>query len=150
MEFGVRRLRPGDDTAAAAELLVRFFEEEAFETPAEMIRQRAAQMAAIDACGLFIAEAGQSALGVATVSVEFGIEFGWSAEMGDLYVVPEWRRKGVSRALLRAIESLLCERGASGYQVTVTPFGQQHQDLRAYYTRLGFTGEGRLVLRKSL
>jgi len=103
MEFGVRRLRPGDDTAAAAELLVRFFEEEAFETPAEMIRQRAAQMAAIDACGLFIAEAGQSALDVATVSVEFGIEFGWSAEMGDLYVVPEWRGKGVSRALLRPI-----------------------------------------------
>jgi len=64
--------------------------------------------------------------------------------------VPEWRRKGVSRALLCAIESLLCERGASGYQVTVAPFGQQHQDLRAYYMRLGFTGEGRLVLRKSL
>jgi len=116
MEFRVRRLRPGDDTAAAAELLVRFFEEEAFETPAEVIRQRAAQMAAIDACGLFIAEAAHSALGVATVSLEFGIEFGWSAEIGDLYVVPEWRRKGVSRALLRAIESLLCERGASGYR----------------------------------
>jgi GNAT superfamily N-acetyltransferase len=107
-------------------------------------------MASIDAGGLFIAVEGEMAIGVATVSLEFGIEFGWSAEMGDLYVVPEWRGKGVSRALLGAIEALLSARDASGYQVTVTPVGQEHHDLRAYYAKLGFLGEGRLILRKPL
>ena len=150
MAITVRRLCAGHDTAAATALLIRFFVEEGFDTPADVIRRRTAEMAAIDACGLFLAEQREAAIGVATVSLEFGIEFGWSAEMGDLYVVPEWRGKGVSRALLGAIENLLAERGASGYQVTVTPFAQEHHDLRAYYAKLGFTGEGRLILRKTI
>jgi GNAT superfamily N-acetyltransferase len=150
MPLAVRRLRAGDDTAGAAALLARFFLEEGFDTPPDVIRQRTAEMAEIDTCGLFIAEEAGAALGVATVSLEYGIEFGWSAEMGDLYVVPEWREKGVSRALLQAIETLLAARGASGYQVTVTPFGQDHHDLRAYYAKLGFGTDGRLILRKPL
>ena len=148
MAFAVRRLEAGDDAAGAAQLLIRFFAEEGFDTPPEAIRRRTAEMAAIDNCGLFLAEAEGAPIGVATVSLEFGIEFGWSAEMGDLYVVPEWRGRGVSCALLRAIEDLLVKRGASGYQVTVTPFGQDHHDLRAYYAKLGFGGDGRLILRK--
>jgi GNAT superfamily N-acetyltransferase len=148
--FSIRRIRAGGDTGPAADLLVRFFAEEGFDTPAELIRQRTAQMAGIDACGLFIAESAGSAIGAATISLEFGIEFGWSAEMGDLYVMPAWRGNGVSRALLNAIEGLLAEVGASGYQVTVTPLGQAHHDLRSYYAKLGFGGEGRLILRKSL
>jgi GNAT superfamily N-acetyltransferase len=150
MALTVRRLTGGEDTAAAAELLTRFFAEEGFDTPADGIERRAAEMAAIDACGLFLAEEGGEAIGVATVSLEFGIEFGWSAEMGDLYVLPEWRGKGISRALLTVIETFLAERGASGYQVTVTSFGQDHHDLRGYYAKLGFGGDGRLILRKPI
>jgi len=146
----VRRLRAGDDTSAAANLLIRFFAEEGFDTPAVMIRRNTARMAAIDMCGLFIAEEAAQSVGVATISLEFGIEFGWSGEMGDLYVLPERRGAGVSWALLDAVEALLREQGASGYQVTVTPFGQDHYDLKGYYAKLGFAGDGRLILRKAL
>lgn len=150
MTYRVRRLTSFDDAGEAAALLARFFAEEGFNTPGELIRRRTAEMVALETCGLFVAEAECSTIGVATISLEFGIEFGWSGEMGDLYVVPEWRGRGVSRSLIEAIEGLLQERGAIGYQVTITPVGQAHHDLRAFYAKLGFTGEGRLILRKSL
>jgi len=150
MGLVVRRLSGGDDTSSAASLLVRFFREEGFETPDAVIRARAKRMASISSCGLFVAEADARTIGVATVSLEFGIEFGWSAEMGDLYVLPEWRGRGVARALIDAIERFLMECGASGYQVTVTPFAQEHHELTKFYRKIGFSGEGRLILFKKL
>jgi GNAT superfamily N-acetyltransferase len=146
----VRQLGVGDDTTAAAELLIRFFAEEGFDTPADLIARHTNEMATIATCGLFVAEEAQQAIGVASISLEFGIEFGWSGEMGDLYVLPEWRGRGVSRMLVEAIEEFLRRHGARGYQVTVTPFGQDNHDLRAYYSRLGFGSDGRLILRKAL
>jgi len=148
--FSVRRLQADDDVAAAAGLLIRFFREEAFDTPDEVIRANTARMAGIETCGLFICEAQGIAIGVATISLEFGIEFGWSGEMGDLYVLPEWRGRGVSQALVGAVEVLLRERGATGYQVTVTPYAEETHGLQSYYRKLGFSSEGRLILYKRL
>jgi GNAT superfamily N-acetyltransferase len=146
----VRRLGEGDDTSAAAALLVRFFQEEGFDTPDDAIRRHVRRMPLIETSGLFVAEADVDTVGVATVSLEFGIEYGWSAEMGDLYVLPEWRGKNVSLALIGAIENFLLEKGAAGYQVTVTPYAQKHHALAGYYAKLGFAGEGRLILFKPL
>ena len=149
-EISVRRLGAGDDLTQAGSLLIRFFREEGFETPDDVIRRHTGIMAGLDNCGLFVAQAANHAVGVATISLEFGIEFGWGAEMGDLYVLPEWRGKGVSRRLVLAIEEYLKDRGASVYQVTVTPYAQEAHDLKAFYDRLGFGGEGRLILAKKL
>jgi GNAT superfamily N-acetyltransferase len=150
MGLTVRRLSGGDDTGGAALLLVRFFREEGFDTPDDVIRAHTKHMASLDSCGLFVADADATTVGVATVSLEFGIEYGWSAEMGDLYVLPEWRSRSVSRALVGAIENYLSEKGAAGYQVTVTPFAQKHHALADYYAKLGFVSEGRLILFKPL
>lgn len=146
----IRRLGGGDDLTEATALLVRFFREEQFDTPDDTIGRNTATLAGLDTCGLFIAEAEGRTIGVATVSLEFGIEFGWGAEMGDLYVLPEWRGKGVSRQLVRSIEAFLKERGASFYQVTVTPYARDAYDLGKFYEGLGFGSEGRLILAKSL
>jgi GNAT superfamily N-acetyltransferase len=146
----IRRLGSADDRTQATDLLIRFFREEGFDTPDEVIRRNTATMAGLVNCGLFVAEAAGQTIGVATVSLEFGIEFGWGAEMGDLYVLPEWRGKGVSRQLVFAIESFLKERGATIYQVTVTPYAQDAHDMKAFYARLGFKSEGRLILAKRL
>jgi GNAT superfamily N-acetyltransferase len=148
--FTTRRLRSGDDLSAAAELLIRFFREESFDTPDHVIRANAARMAEIDACGLFLCETAGRAIGVATISLEFGIEYGWSGEMGDLYVLPEWRGQGASQALVGAVEAFLKERGAKGYQVTVTPYAEEAHGLQDYYRKLGFSSEGRLILYKRL
>lgn len=149
-EVSIRRLTSGNDLTGAADLLIRFFREEAFDTPDDVIRDHTAVMAGLDNCGLFIAESAGRAIGVATISLEFGIEFGWGAEMGDLYVLPEWRGKGLSRRIVLAIEDFLRSRGASFYQVTVTPYAQEAHDLRTFYDRLGFDSQGRLILAKAL
>jgi GNAT superfamily N-acetyltransferase len=149
-EVRVRRLGNANDVSEAVDLLIRFFREEQFDTPDDVIRRNAAIMAGLDNCGLFIAEVSGKAIGVATISLEFGIEFGWGAEMGDLYVLLEWRGKGVSRQLVSAIEDFLTERGATIYQITLTPYAQDAHDLKAFYARLGFESEGRLILAKKV
>jgi GNAT superfamily N-acetyltransferase len=146
----VRRLTSTDDLSAAQHLLQRFFREEGFDTPEHTIAHHTQVMASLDMCGLFVADVERISIGVATVSLEFGIEYGWSAEMGDLYVLQEYRGKGVSRALVEAIESFLKGKGAAGYQVTVTPYAETHHELTAFYRALGFEAGGRQLLYKHL
>jgi GNAT superfamily N-acetyltransferase len=146
----VRRLHAGDALEDASRLLVRFFREEQFDTPDETIIANTRRMAAIDLCGLFLAEAAGEAVGVATVSIEFGIEYGYSAEMGDLYVVPEWRGRGVSRKLVAAVEDYLRKMGSPTYRVTLAPYGEETHGLSQFYAALGFESEGRLILTKTI
>jgi GNAT superfamily N-acetyltransferase len=146
----VRQLTASDNLDAAIVLLQRFFREEGFDTPDDVIAANTRRLAALDVCGLFVALADGKTVGVATVSMDFGVEFGWSAEMGDLYVLPEMRGKGMSVQLVRAVESFLLSKSASGYQVTVTPYASEHHDLTKFYKRLGFESEGRLILYRRL
>lgn len=146
----MRRLRAGDALEDASRLLVRFFREEQFDTPDETIIANTRRMAGIDLCGLFLAEASGEAVGVATVSIEFGIEYGYSAEMGDLYVVPEWRGRGVSRKLVQAVEDYLRAMGSPVYRITLAPYGEEAHRLSQFYAALGFANEGRLILTKTI
>jgi GNAT superfamily N-acetyltransferase len=146
----IRRLTAADDLSVAIHLLQRFFRAEGFDTPDAAIARNAQTMATLEICGLFVAEQNGKTVGVATVSLEFGVEYGWSAEMGDLYVVPEARGQGVSTQLVHAIETFLLSKGAAGYQVTVTPHAAQHHDLTKFYQRLGFDAEGRMILYRRL
>jgi len=146
----VRRLGPDDDPLPAITLLQMFFREEGFATPPDRIAENLRRMLALDICAVLLAEQGEEAIGVATVSMEFGIEYGWSAEMGDLYVLPSRRGTGTARALVRAAEEWLRSRGASGYQVTVTPDGETAHGLRTFYHALGFGEEGRSILFRNL
>jgi GNAT superfamily N-acetyltransferase len=150
MASEVRQLTSADNLDAAIELLQRFFREEGFDTPDDVIAANTMRMASLDVCGLFVVIADNRTIGVATVSMDFGIEFGWSAEMGDLYVLPEARGKGVSVQLVRAVEDFLLSKGATGYQVTVTPYASEQHDLTKFYERLGFDAEGRLILYRRL
>jgi GNAT superfamily N-acetyltransferase len=145
----VRQIKDGEPLGSVIGLLQRFFAEEGFTTPAEKIAGNTKLMARNEACGIFVATEGDIDIGVATVSMELGIEFGWSGEMGDLYVVPEWRGKGVAKALVETVETYLKRRGAGGYQVTVTPHAAE-QGLANLYQRLGFASEGRAIYFKVL
>ena len=145
----VRRITAQDDAQEARILLQRFFREEGFTTPDETISENLRTMLSLERCAVLIAEDAGQAVGVATVSMDFGIEYGWSAELGDLYVVPEHRGKGLSRALIAAAETWLRSMGAVGYQVTVTPHGAD-ADLRRFYLALGFEAEGRELLYRYL
>jgi GNAT superfamily N-acetyltransferase len=146
----VRQLRQADDLSQACALLCRFFSEEGFVAPVDVIAQNLRAMVMLDVCAVLVAETDGVQVGIATLSMDFGIEYGWSGEMGDLYVLPEWRGRGLSRKLVDAVEQALRQKGAKGYQVTVTPMGEEHHELKRLYQALGFSDEGRTLFYKML
>jgi GNAT superfamily N-acetyltransferase len=150
VEVAYRRIRAVEDTAGAEGLLIRFFREEGFNTPTATIRAHCRELVGLEICALFLAETGHTPIGAATVSLNFGIEFGWLGEMGDLYVLREFRCRGVARGLLAEVELFLNARGVSGYQVTVTPQALHAHALKDFYRKLGFAAEGREILYKKL
>lgn len=70
-------------------LLERFFREEGFSTPAQEMRTSLRAMMAAPSSTVFLSWRGQEAVGVATVTTSVGLEYGRSAELEDLYVLPE-------------------------------------------------------------
>ena len=82
-----------DQSEEAFRLLGRFFREEGFDTPPEEMRSSLGAMIAGPASAVFVARRGGAAGGVATVSTSVGIEYGKSAEMDDLYVLPRGARQ---------------------------------------------------------
>ena len=70
-----------------------------------------------------------------TSSIDFGYVFG-------LYVVPEARRRGIARRLMREIARLLADDGRSYIVLSVdTPNDRAH----AFYSRLGFEDAARTL-----
>src|ERR1044071_5420535 len=93
-----------EDFEAALPLLQRFFIEEGFNTAPEQIRVQLAGLLSNRDSAVFLAwQAGQP-VGVATVTTSRGIEFGHSAELEDLYVLPEVRGIGAGRALIATVQ----------------------------------------------
>ena len=139
-----------DQSEEAFRLLGRFFREEGFDTPPEEMRSSLGAMIAGPASAVFVARRGGAAGGVATVSTSVGIEYGKSAEMDDLYVLPRERGSGVAAALLEAVCNWSSEQGAAVVLVTVTPEGEARHRLVDYYRRQGFVHTGRVILERRL
>lgn len=134
------------DFEAAFPLLERFFAEEGFTTPPEQIRVQLARLLDSQGSAVFLAwQAGQP-VGVATVTTSRGLEFGLSAELEDLYVLPETRGLGVGRTLIATVNSWCRQQGCSVVAVIVTPEGQAAHDLVSYYRGQGFQETGRTTL----
>jgi GNAT superfamily N-acetyltransferase len=92
----IRRALPADAEPVAA-LLARFFAEEGFAASAAEIRERADVFLAESANAAFLAFEDGTPAGVVTVTTGFGFEAGRQAEIEDLYVLPDRRRRGVAR-----------------------------------------------------
>src|SRR5688572_13672904 len=134
------------DFEAAFPLLERFFVEEGFTTPPEQIRVQLAGLLSSRDSAVFLAWQTGQPVGVATVTTSRWLEFGLSAEMEDLYVLPEVRGLGVGRALITTINGWCRQQGCSVVAVIVTPEGQAAHDLVSYYRGQGFQETGRTTL----
>jgi hypothetical protein len=77
-----------EQAAAVTGLLARFFAEEGFAVPAATVGERVASFLTEPANAVFLAWRGARAVGVATVTTRFGIEYGLGGELEDLYVCP--------------------------------------------------------------
>jgi aminoglycoside 6'-N-acetyltransferase I len=131
-------------------LLNRFFMEEGFDTPADELLTSLQGMLGDPAHAVYIAEKDGNAVGVATATTSAGLEYGRSAELDDLYVLPEMRRGGVASALIEAVCSWCAEQGVGVVLVTVTPHGDRAHNLLDYYQRRGFRDKGRVILERRL
>jgi aminoglycoside 6'-N-acetyltransferase I len=127
-------------------LLERFFAEEGFDTSQAQIGAELVELIGAPGSAVFLARQDERPVGVATVTTTRGIELGMSAELEDLYVVPEVRGTGVGGALIEAVKEWCRSRGCSLVVVVVTPEGQAAHDLMAYYRRRGFQETGRTLL----
>ena len=139
-----------DDRERAATLLQRFFAEEGFATPPALIRLRLDLVLADGTSAVFLAWDGDVAVGVATVTTSVGIELGRSAELDDLYVVPDARGRGVARGLIAEVRAWCLAHEVTVLSVVVTPEGQDAHDLVTYYRRRGFRDTGRRLLSDDL
>jgi aminoglycoside 6'-N-acetyltransferase I len=134
------------DLEAALPLIERFFREEGFRTPPGQISVQLLGLLQDAESAVFLAWYEGRAVGVATVTTTEGIELALSAEMEDLYVLPEARQRGVGRALIEAVAGWCRRQGCSLVSVIVTPEGQAAHNLIGYYRSRGFQETGRTVL----
>ncbi|NIV33993.1 MAG: GNAT family N-acetyltransferase [Anaerolineae bacterium] len=135
-----------DEFKAVLPLLQRFFEEEGFDIPEVQVRGQLDEMIHGSSSAVFLARVGDRPVGVATVTTSGGIEFGLSAELEDLYVLPEARGTGVGSALIETAKDWCISRGCSLIAVMVTPEGQAAHGLVEYYLGRGFRESGRTLL----
>jgi aminoglycoside 6'-N-acetyltransferase I len=134
------------DFQIALPLLERFFAEEGFQTPPGQIGEQLAVLLDDDESAVFLAWLGDRAVGVATVTTTGGIELGLSAELEDLYVLPEARGRGTGGALIEAVKAWCRAQGCTLVSVIVTPEGQAAHNLIEYYRGRGFEETGRTLL----
>jgi len=134
----------------AAALLIRFFDEEGFATPPARIAQNFDLMLADPACWCAVAMESGIPTAVVTVSMIRLVEEGRIGEIGDLYVLPGYRRRGLARLLLERALVWCRDQGCSAVEVTTTPTGEQRHRLSAFYARLGFAPTGRTIASATL
>lgn len=82
--------------------------------------------------------------------IGFGLENGLIAELEDLYVQPDHRRRGVAALLISDSADWALLRGAKHLEVVIAPHGLDVSHLHAYYDKLGFRDEGRTLRTRSL
>jgi aminoglycoside 6'-N-acetyltransferase I len=135
---------------AAFALLLRFFREEGFDTPEREMRPSLSTLLVDPDSTVFLAEQNGQAVGVATVTSRVGIEYGRSAELEDLYVVPEVRGRGTGTALIDAVRAWCRRKGCTVLDVVVIPEGEAKHGLTDFYLRRGFANTGRVILEVRL
>jgi GNAT superfamily N-acetyltransferase len=128
---------------AAVGLLCRFFSEEDFGTPPSRIAENFDRMLADPSCWCALAVDGENAQGVITVSTVLYVEWGRLGEIGDLYVLPEYRGRGLARRLVERAKTWCRAQGCTAVSVTITPAGERRHRLSQFYARVGFEQTGR-------
>jgi GNAT superfamily N-acetyltransferase len=130
----------------AIDLLERFFHEEGFSTPVHLIVGNLDQMLADDTC--WVAAVMQDGLlrGIVTVTTMLYVEWGRLGEIGDLYVLPGSRNRGLARRLVDAAIDWGRRRGCSGMYVTIAADSEAQRRLFQFYKRLNFEPTGRTTM----
>ena len=88
----------------------------------------------------------ESVIGFVSVSLIFELRTGWSVDLQSLYVVPEARGKGHSRALLEKAFSWAKEQEAGEVRIVCTSGNKTPVERSLYYRHIGFRGGSNVTL----
>jgi len=144
------RIAGPEDAGRLAPLYAAFYVEDGMVPPAAGFEANLRRMLGDPRAGLIVAEADGRILGFASITLGFGIEFGWSAELEDLFVRPEDRGRGLARRLVEEAARLARSRGATEIWLVITPEGEATHGLSAFYARRGFAATGRILMSRTL
>ncbi len=143
------RQATASDLPRLAALYGMFFLEDGIATAPEEIEANLAQMIDDPRAVIFVAKAGEGIEGFSAGSLTFGIEFGWAAELEDLFVIPARRGQGWARRLAAAVLDWAEANGAKETYLVITPQAEEDQGLTTFYKRLGFRDSGRITMFKA-
>jgi GNAT superfamily N-acetyltransferase len=133
------------NVASAIRLLVRFFAEEGFAGDEAAITSRFETFRHDPHHWAAIALDEGRPVGIVTVTTMLYVEWGRMSEIGDLYILPEYRRRGIARALIEAALGWSRNQGCSAVEVVITPDGEASHELSRFYRKLGFAETGRTI-----
>lgn len=138
------------DRALLMPMIRAFMAEEGIHTAeADLARNLDAMLTHASAMLWIVLSETGDAIGFMTATQTIGLEFGKSAELEDLYVVPSERGRGLARQMVSAALDWAEAQGVRELILFVTPDGQ-NQGLQAFYEKLGFDPVDRLMFARSI
>jgi aminoglycoside 6'-N-acetyltransferase I len=136
---------------AVFDLATAFYIEDGFSTPASQLRENLVVLLDSDSARVVVACGDDDEIvGFAITTLSFGLEYGLSAELEDLFVDPAHRRSGIGSALIDDSADWARSRGCRVLELVVAPNGANVDHLFNYYAHQGFTSEGRQILSRDL
>lgn len=145
-EISVRRAGL-DDVAALVVLMTAFYAESSYPLDKEWASAAFRHLLSNQSLGCaWLASAGRRAIGHAVLTARYTMEHGaLTGYVDDLYVEPEFRRKGVAQAMLERLVVESRERELASLQVEVA---QSNHPARALYAKFDLREvmDGRVLL----
>ena len=147
--MSVRTARPADATAIL-ELADAFYREDGFRTGRERLEEHLRHLMTSDDARVAVVDERGGIVAFAISTSSYGLENGRIAELEDLYVVPEQRRRGLAQALIHDSARWARTIGAAHLEIVIAPNGHDVRHLYRYYQARGFEDEGRRILAMPL
>ncbi len=141
----LRCATPGDHHALL-ELAVAFYAEDGFATPRAELAANLRVLVAADTARVAVIDLDGTVAAFGITTTVFGLENGLVAELEDLYVAPDARRRGLARQLIDDSAAWARALGARRLNITIAPNGLDVSHLLRYYTARGFRDEGRSII----
>jgi aminoglycoside 6'-N-acetyltransferase I len=138
------------DLAAVLPLAVACYAEDGFTTGEHALRRNLATLLASQSARVAVVHSADQPLGFAITTTGFGLENGLIAELEDLYVAPDARRRGLAGRLIDDSVAWARERGCQLLDLVVAPNGNDVEHLFSYYRARGFVDDGRRLVSRPL
>ena len=134
------------DVARLVQLARAFYDEDGFTTGDTALHEHFTLLVPDPSAHVVVVLTEGEICGFALTTTGFTLESGRIAELQDLYVRPEDRRRGLGSALVADAVGWARGMAASSIEVVVAPNGRDVRHLHRYYAARGFVDEGRRIL----